>query len=92
MRKPNLPLIDHKPLSIIDRIAQDEDGSILAGARHLQATQGVLGIGTIYLRNPNNPRSMDRRIPVPIAVDDEGEPGPCESLPPLYYFLYLMTL
>ena len=79
--------ITPKTLALISQLAQDEGGSVLASARVLQATQGDLGIGTIYLRDPNNPRAMDRRIP-PTSSTDVSEPGPCEyaTLLPGFYF------
>ena len=68
-------------LSLIHDLAQDKDGTILASAKHLQATHSDLGIGTVYLRNPSNPRSMDRRIPAPIGEDNSGDSGPCRFSP-----------
>ena len=69
--------ITPKTLAVLTHLAEDQDGSILAGARVLQATKSDIGIGTIYLRNPNNPRNMDRRI-APVLSGDGSEPGSCE--------------
>lgn len=79
-KQPSPDHIDSETLSIIDRLAQDEDGTILAGAQLIQATHKHLGIRTIYLRGPSNPRVMDRRIPVPTSPDDTENPGTCKYL------------
>ena len=70
--------VDPATLVLITHLAQDEEGTVLAGAHHLQATQGDLGIGTVYLRNPTNPRLMDRRIPVDTSRDGSVESAPCK--------------
>ena len=73
----NPDYIDSATLSLITQLAQDADGSILAGARLLQATRSDIGIGTVYLRHPDHPRDMDRRIPSTAALD-VVEVGTCE--------------
>lgn len=81
--------IDPLALALIVHRAQDAEDSILAGAQHLQSAQSALCIGTIYLRDPDNLRLMDRRIPVQTVGDGNPQSGPCKysSLMRLYVLI-----
>lgn len=68
-----------------------QNPSFALAAQRAQQQHSDIGLGTVYLRNPDNPDIMDQPVPPPPSTPSNN-PRPTTQVQSSGLFLYIVTL